>query len=291
MARWAPLLLWVVPALWSSNYIIARLAHGVVAPHLLAFGRWSLALALMLPFVGAALWRQRELVRAEWRHLLVLGALGMWICGAWVYLGGQSTSATNIALIYAATPVAIAVAGVKLLHERMSAAQRVGVVFALLGVLFVIAKGDPGNLLAVRFTVGDVWIVAAAVSWTAYSVLLKRWPSRLGPGERLAAIIAGGLLWLLPFTLWEGLAVPSPAVELPALGLIVLAALLPGVLSYTAYSFLQRELGASRTALLLYLAPVYSAMLAWAVLGEVPGWYHAAGAALILPSIWLATRR
>ena len=76
-----------------------------------------------------------------------------------------------------------------------------------------------------------------------------------------------------------------------ALLLIVLAAVLPGVLSYTAYSFLQRELGASSTALLLYLAPVYGALGAWLVLGERPGWYHAAGAALILPSIWLATRR
>ena len=166
-----------------------------------------------------------------------------------------------------------------------------GVVFALLGVLFDIAKGDPRNLLAVRFTIGDFWILAAALSWTAYSVLLKRWPSRLGPGERLAAVIAGGLLWLLPFTLWEMLVVESPVFGLRALGLIVLAALLPGVLSYTAYSFLQRELGASRTALLLYLAPVYTAMLGWAVLGEVPDWYHAAGAALILASIWLATRR
>ena len=54
-ARWATLLLWVVPALWSSNYLIARLAHGVVHPHVLALGRWTLALALLLPFVGATL--------------------------------------------------------------------------------------------------------------------------------------------------------------------------------------------------------------------------------------------
>jgi hypothetical protein len=59
------------------------------------------------------------------------------------------------------------------------------------------------NLLAVRFVAGDGWIVAAALSWVAYSVLLKRWPSALGPGERLVAIIAGGLLVLLPFTLLE----------------------------------------------------------------------------------------
>ncbi len=284
-------LLWVVPAFWASNYLIARLAVDQVHPHALALGRWMLALGLMLPFVGLTLWRQRAAVRAESGQLLVLGALGMWVCGAWVYQGAHTTSAANIALIYAATPVAIAVAGVKLLHERMPLAQRLAVVTALAGVLFVIARGDIGNLLAVRFTPGDGWIVAAAVSWTAYSVLLRRWPTALNPAARLAAIAAGGLLVLLPFTVLEAMTQPPLPLGLHALGLMAVAALLPGALSYVAHAYLQRELGTARTALMLYLAPVYGALGAWWVLGEVPGWYHAVGAALILPSIWLATRR
>ena len=73
--------------------------------------------------------------------------------------------------------------------------------------------------------------------------------------------------------------------------LVVLAALLPGALSYTSYAYIQRELGATRTGLMLYLSPLYAALLAWALLGEPPRGYHAVGAALILPSIWLATRR
>lgn len=289
-ARWTPVLLWVVPALWSSNYLIARASHGVIAPHALAMGRWALALALMLPFVGAVLWRQRQAVRRECRHLLALGALGMWICGAFVYQAGHTTSATNIALLYAVAPVAITAVSLRLLHERMAMAQRVGVAFALSGVLFVIAKGDLDNLLAVRLAVGDAWALVAAACWVAYSVLLKRWSSALDPAARLAAIIGGGLLVLTPFTLLEALWVERTPWSMQALGLVVAGAVLPGVLSYTAYSYLQRELGASRTALLLYLAPVYGALGAWAVLGEPPGWYHAAGAALILPSIWLATR-
>ncbi len=290
-ARWATLLLWVVPAFWASNYLIARLAADAVHPHALAFGRWALALGLMLPFVGVTLWRQRAAVRAEAGQLLVLGALGMWVCGAWVYVGGQTTTAANIALIYAATPVAIAVAGVKLLHERMRLSQRLSVVSALLGVLFVIARGDVGNLLAVRFTPGDGWIVGAAVAWTAYSVLLRRWPTALNPAARLAAIAAGGLLVLLPFTAIETMTQPPLPLGPRALGLMAVAALLPGALSYAAHAYLQRELGAARTALMLYLSPVYGALGGWWLLGEVPGWYHVVGAALILPSIWLATRR
>lgn len=290
-ARWAPVLLWLVPALWSSNYVIARAAEGVIAPHLLASGRWLLAGLILLPFVGRGLLAQRSVWRSEWKQLLALGALGMWICGAWVYLGGQTTTSTNIALIYAATPVAIAVLSARLLHERLSTAQKLGGLLALAGVLFVIAKGRPQNLLAVRFTVGDGWIVACAVSWTAYTVLLKYWPSRLSPGERLVAIIAGGLVLLLPFTALEAWLAPGPPPGARALGLVVVAALLPGALSYAAHAYIQRELGASRTSLMLYLAPVYGALLAWALLGEVPQAYHLAGAALILPSIWLATRR
>lgn len=290
-ARTARLLLWVVPAMWSSNYVIARFADGVIAPHALAQGRWTLALLLMLPFVWRALVREPEVLRAEWRQMLVLGALGMWICGAWVYVAGQHTTATNMALIYAVAPVAIAVAGVKLLHERMTGAQRIAVGFALAGVLFVISRGDPRQLLQLRFNAGDLWIAAATASWIAYSILLKRWPSRLDPASRLTGIIAGGVIVLLPFSLAEWWLTPTPAPSLEGAGLIVIAAVLPGVLSYTAYSYLQRELGASRTALLLYLAPVYGALNAWIFLGEVPGWHHAVGALLILPAIWLATRR
>lgn len=287
----ARVLLWVVPALWSTNYLIARAADGVIGPHALAFGRWALAALLLLPFTWVGLSRRRAALRREAPHLLVLGVLGMWICGAWMYHGGRQTSATNMALIYAVSPIAIAIVGARLLHEPMRARQWAGAVLALLGLLVVIARGDPQVLLAVRFGAGDLWIVVAAVSWVAYSVLLRHWPSELGPAERLVATCAGGLLVMLPFTLAELLLQPLPAPAWQALGLVLAAAVMPGVLSYGAYSLLQRELGASRTALMLYLTPVYAPLLAWAVLGERPQAYHLLGAALILPSIALATRR
>jgi len=284
-------LLWITPALWSSNYIIARASEGVIAPNALALGRWTLALALLLPLSAGALIAGFPRWKHEWRQLLLLGALGMWICGAFVYQGAHTTSAINIGLIYAATPVAIAFASTRLLHERLSAWQRAGMALALCGVLFVIAKGEPGNLLAVRFTVGDLWILVAAIAWVAYTVLLQRWPSSLGPTPRLAAITFGGLLVLLPFAVLEAVFQPGPPLGLKALLLVVLAGLLPGFFSYQAYGYMLRELGASRSSLVMYLAPVYAAFTSWALLGEAPRWYHAVGALLILPAIWLATRK
>jgi drug/metabolite transporter (DMT)-like permease len=288
LALW---LLWVTPALWSSNYIIARAAPGVVSPHGLALGRWGLVLLMLVPMV----WSDRQAIvqawRQEWRQMLALGAMGMWICGAFVYLGAQATSATNIGLIYAATPVGIAVVGHWWLGEHAPARQRVGMALAMLGVLVVISKGRLTTLSEAQWSAGDLWIAAAALSWVGYSVLQQRWPSSLAPRQRLAGITAGGLMVLLPFTALEWAWMPPPPMSWSAAGLIGLAALLPGLFSYLAYAYMLRELGVARASLVLYMAPLYAAFTAWWLLGEAPQMHHAIGALLILPSIWLATSR
>lgn len=72
---------------------------------------------------------------------------------------------------------------------------------------------------------GDGWIVAAMVSWALYALLQKKWPSPLRATARLAAICVGGVLVLLPFGLWEGSLLGSPAWSRPVTVLTLVAAL------------------------------------------------------------------
>ena len=284
-------LMWVTPALWSVNYIVARSAPGVVEPHMLALGRWALA-GVILAFVARSeLWRERSSTLADSGRYLVLGALGMLICGAWVYQGAKTTSAINIALIYAASPVLIAVGAVLWLGERFSWRQGVGVVVAMAGVFHVVVKGQWLALGQVQWVAGDGWIVVAMVAWAAFSLLQKKWPTPLGSTARLAAICMGGVLVLLPFSVWEYLQPDRPAWTMQASLLVVAAGLLPGIGAYWAYGFSQKVLGASRVAASLYLGPLYGGLTAWVFLGEAMGWHHVMGAALILPGIYLASRR
>jgi drug/metabolite transporter (DMT)-like permease len=89
-SRLAYALLLLVPGLWSANMIVARWAAGWFPPHALAFWRWVIALLPMLLLCGAVLWRRRAELRREWKDLLLLGALGMWVCGAFVYIAGAA---------------------------------------------------------------------------------------------------------------------------------------------------------------------------------------------------------
>jgi len=283
-------LLFAAPALWSTNMLVARWSADWFPPHALAFWRWLIALAPMLVLYGGALWRNRAEVRREWRDLLVLGALGMWVCGAFVYIAARTTSATNIGLLYAMVPVAIMVIAAGVFRERLTGAQATGATVAAAGVLAIVLKGDPGNLLRLEFTPGDLWALTAAIGWAIYSVRLRFRPSRLDPLARLAAITAAGVLVLVPFTAIETLVVGPPALEWRTVAAALIVALLPGFGAYQAWSWLMREIGASRTALVLYLTPLYTAAFAWALLGEAPRWYHAAGAALVLGGLYLASR-
>ncbi len=289
--RLALALVFIAPALWSVNYLVARWAPGVIAPHMLALARWAVAVLLL----GAFCWREivakRRDVVAEGAHFLVLGALGMWVCGAFVYVGARHTSAVNIGLLYAMSPVLIALASSIWLRERFGAWQWLGVALALGGVVHILIRGHWDALAAVRINPGDLWIAVAVVSWTAYSLLLRAWPSAFGALARLTLIAGGGVIVLLPFTLWEALYWLPSTLSWRSAGLVLAAALLPGAAAYAAYSFMQRVLGAARVGMVLYLGPIYSAGIAWLVLGEHIEPFHFVGALSILAGIWLSTRR
>ena len=94
--RLATALIFITPALWSVNYLVARWAPGVIAPHMLALGRWGVAALLLGTFCWRELLAKRHLVSAEAGRFVALGALGMWICGAFVYIGGRSTLAVDV---------------------------------------------------------------------------------------------------------------------------------------------------------------------------------------------------
>lgn len=289
--RIAQALLLLTPAMFTTNMVLARATAGLIPPVALAELRWLGVVILLLPFCGVELWRQRAALRREAGHLLMLGFLGMGICGAAVYYGAATTTATNIGLIYATSPVMIILLSRALFAERFSLRQGLGTAFALAGVLAIILRGDPATLLHLTFTPGDLIILGAAVSWALYSVLLKHWPSTLSVTARLAAIAFAGVLIMLPVQAFELAVIGPPRFDLPTVAAVITLVLVPGVGAYATFGYMTKHLGPNRTGLMLYLSPVYTALMAWLFLGEAFAFYHWLGAALVLPGLYFATHK
>jgi drug/metabolite transporter (DMT)-like permease len=289
--QFARLLLFVTPALWAVNYIVAKAAIGHIEPHALALLRWGIAFFLMLPFAHRELIGKWSIWRNEWKDLVFLGACGMWICGAFVYIGAKTTEAINISLLYSVAPVLIAGASSIWFHEKLLPRQWIGGALALSGMLFIISKASWATFTQFSFTVGDWWIVAAVVAWTLYSLVLKNRKSCLSIFSRSTAVTLGGVLVLIPLTLIEMAVTGFPTtVDFRALTLGLIAAVVPGFAAYQAYSFMQNELGAAKAGIVLYLGPLYGALTGYLFLNEQPQLFHFVGAALILPGVYFATK-
>lgn len=287
--RAAYVLLFAAPLFFVSNILVARAVGDTIPPVALAFWRWMVTLVFLVPYAGRDLVRSWRGLAREWPTLFMLGALGMGVCGAPVNLAAHTTTATNIGLIYASSPVLIVVFAWLIWREPISPRQAAGIVLCLLGVMDVITRGEPSVLFGLRFVLGDLLIVAASIAWALYSVLLKHRPTRQKTVVRLTGIIFAGVLVIAPFYALEIAAGYRTPVTLRMAGIVVFLALVTGFAAYLSYNWLVARLGPSRTGLTLYLGPLYNSALAYALLGEELHPYHFMAAVLVLSGLWLAT--
>lgn len=291
-ALWAAAGLVVAVLCWAGNALVARAVVDTLPPLALAFGRWSLALLILLPFVGRTLWQLRATLREVGWRLWVVSALGITGYNSLLYLAAQSTTAINITLLNTCLPLATFIGAGLLLGEWPARRAWLGMGVALTGLLLLIGRGDLATFLALDFHPGDLLMLLAVAVWALYSLLMRLWSGRfdLPPLALLGVTILYGWLLLLPFYLGERLLVGSFVPGIASLGAMAYTALFASLLAYLAWNNGLKVLGAARASLFSYLMPVFAAVLGWLLLDERLAFYHWLGGGLIFAGLLLATR-
>ena len=283
-------LLVLMPMFFVSNLVIGRAAVAHVEPWTLAFWRWGLAAAMLLPFAWGGIAAAADDVRAAWREIVALGFLGMILCGGLVYVGLKTTTATHGALIYASSSIMIVLIDAVAYRKPMSLATAAGALIGFTGVAVIVLEGELGRFIHLEFNRGDLVIAVSAFSWAVYSVLLKRERlTKLGTLPLFAMIALAGSALLVPPMLYEVVVFGAFPSGLEAWAMIVALAIFPSVLAFGLYQYGVKRVGPSVIGVYLYLLPPFGALLAWLTLGERLYPYHAVGMALILAGVVLAT--
>ena len=92
------------PLMWAGNAVVGRALVGSVAPMLLNALRWWIALVLLLPLGWRVLRRPTD-IATHWKHLALLGLLGVGSYNALQYLALQTSTPINVTLIASSSPV------------------------------------------------------------------------------------------------------------------------------------------------------------------------------------------
>ena len=148
----------------ASNLIVARGGVEFVPPISLAFWRWTLVFLILLPFTYITLKKNFKIIKKEYKRLFFLGSMGCGVCGAFPFLAGETTTVTNMGIIYTSSPVFIILISYFFFHEKINFTKIIGLIACLIGVFTIIIKGDLNLLINLQFTIGDLWMLAAAIA-------------------------------------------------------------------------------------------------------------------------------
>jgi len=284
----SPYLFLVITMLcWAGNFVLGRAVHDDIPPLSMSFWRWGATTAVLLPLAGREVWAERAVIFHHWRLMTLLALLGIAIYHACVYTALSMTTAINVSLVFAVSPVVIPIVSYLLDRERISLRQMAGIALSLGGVVAIITRADAAQLMGLRFNAGDLWMVLGLVVWSLFAVLLPRCPTRVSASGVLLVLSALGTFMLAPFYLWELAMRGGFAVTLVSVLSIAYVGVFAGVIAMNCWSRAVAAVGPAKAGLFTHLTPVFAVVLAIVLLGETLQPYHAAGTAFIVFGILL----
>ena len=164
---------------WSGNFIFGKLVSNSITPMQLSFYRWFFVLILLLPYILLHYKNIFLVLKKKYLLIIIFGALGIAGFNTFLYYGLQTTTATNALLINSSTPIFIIILGALIFRTAIRKIQIVGILISTIGVIYLILKGEINHIFELKFTVGDLWIIAACIDWALYTILLKYKPKEL----------------------------------------------------------------------------------------------------------------
>ena len=269
--------------LWSGNVIVSRLSAHSIGPEAITFYRLLLAVLLMSTFVAAPAWRNRAVIWPHLGQLAILGFLAMCLFQSLSYLAAETTTATNMAVFTALTPLLTVALSALLLKDAPTVGMVGGGLLSLAGLMYLVSGGDPATLARGGVHLGDPLMFVAALVYALYGVLLKRWslPVTGWQSTYVQALCASAIMFP------AFLATPSPmrALNAETLPLIAYAGGLASVVLPFFWIRGIQLLGPNRCATLMNLLPVLTALGAIALLGEPVRPYHVIGGGIALAGV------
>tara|TARA_B100000579_G_scaffold413643_1_gene406490 strand:+ start:640 stop:1536 length:897 start_codon:yes stop_codon:yes gene_type:complete len=277
---------------WSGNFLVAKLAYNSsLAPLKLSFFRWFIAFLIILPFSYKSIFKNINLIKDNLKIIVFLSILSVAIFNSFTYIAMQTTLVINASLMGSIAPLFILFFSFIIFKNKTNIFQFLGIILSIIGVSFIVLKGDINNLIYLNFTPGDLWMLIAVMAWALYSVLLKKLDIKLPLITTLSVMIFFGLIFIFPFYVYESLNYGFAPMSILDFIMIFYVAIFAGIFSYLFWNKGVSIIGANRSGVFLHLIPFFSAIWAITFLNEAFAIFHIFGIIFIAIGILLANKK
>ena len=274
--------------IWGTTWAAIRLGLRGIPPFTGVALRFAIAAAALLA-VARALGVRRRGAAPPWRVWLVNGLMTFFIPYGLVYWAEQWVPSGLTAVLFATSPLWVALAAhVALPAERLRAATVAGILLGFAGVAVIFSE-DLRTLGGPRVAGAAALLLVAPLTASIGVVAMKRWAGGLHPLTIVTmpmALTAAGM-GCVALATEAGQPVRLTGLSLAALLYLALGG---SALAFSLYFWLLGRIPATTLSLINYLTPIVALLIGGAALGEPFTARTLAGSALVVGGVAVAMR-
>jgi drug/metabolite transporter (DMT)-like permease len=271
----------LMAVLWGSNFTVVKVATRSIPE--LPFNALRLLVAAAA-FLAAIRIREGwpRLTRDEWVRVAQLAVLGHVLYQVCFVAGVKRTSVANSSLIFAFTPVVVALLTAAVGHERVPLTRWAGAMLSMGGIYLVVgARAGAGDATPT----GDLLSAGAMCCWAIYTVAARPLLTRRSALTITGYSMAIGSVLYLPLA-WTGFRqLTWSTVPTAAWTALTLSALLALFVAYVIWYTAVQTIGSTRTSMYSNVTPLVAMTVAAIWLGELITIRKVIGAAAVIAGL------
>lgn len=180
---------------WGSNFVFGKILVRDFSPTLLTMLR---LLFIVIFLVGLFLYKKqfKRVEKSDLLAIIFLGVIGVFINQWSFFVGLQTADPTTSALILATTPILTSILAAIFLKEKLTIHMLMGSIVAIIGIYFVVTKG---NLSSLHIDKGLVWIVLTMMTFAIMIIMTRLLSNRIDPLTITLYSNVVGLIVSVPF--------------------------------------------------------------------------------------------
>jgi drug/metabolite transporter (DMT)-like permease len=274
-------------SIWGGMYVVSKVVLEFIPPFAL--------ITLRLILGGLTLWfillarGGMKVSPQQFLQVFGVGTIGYGISLGFQFVGTKLSTAANGSLVTSATPAFVVLFAAIILGEKLTFRRMSALLVASLGVLAVI---DPRNAqLNPDLFWGNAALLAAALTWALYSVLIRLVTRRLDVLTVSLIAFLGGLPIVVPAGAWEVHTQGIGAITAGLIGGILFLGIISTALAMVLWNMAFAVLDAGVASLTFFAQPIVGTLLGWFFLGETITPLFLLGGVLIALGLVIASRQ
>ncbi len=252
--------------IWGSTYLLNKVAVTELPPFYTASIRFAIA-GLLIFIIAKALGKPLKISIRQYKNCVISGFLFL-VYGNGAFIWALKYVDSGFAALIAAIQPLFVVILMRIIDKKsMRLKSLIGITLGIIGMCILVSQKE--LITNSKTILGIFMMLTAVLGWSYGSIFVSKahLPTNFFVSTAYQMVTAGVILAVLSFCVGEPWVSPLTW-SIRAQWAVGLLIVLGGIVAFTAFNYLLKEVSTEKVATSAYVNPVIAIFLGWLILGE-----------------------